>query len=69
MIPRRDRDTKVDLCPYIDTIYNQGNLGSCTANALCAAFTLELKRQCKEAGQTYVSFDPSRLFVYYNDCV
>ena len=66
MIPRRDRDPKVDLRPYIDTIYNQGNLGSCTANALCAAFTLELKRQCKEAGQTYVPFDPSRLFVYYN---
>ena len=66
MIPRKESDPKVDLRPYIDTLYNQGNLGSCTANALCAAFTLELKRQCKEAGETYVPFDPSCLFVYYN---
>ena len=66
MIPKKERDPKVDLRKYIDTIYDQGGLECCTANALCAAFTLELKRQSKEAKKTYVPYDPSRLFVYYN---
>jgi C1A family cysteine protease len=37
---------------------DQGNLGSCTANALCAAFAYE------SAG-----FEGSRLFLYYNERV
>merc|ERR1711972_1039787 len=42
-------------------IYDQGHLGSCTANALGAAFHFDLVRQgLKE-------FTPSRLFIYYNE--
>jgi len=42
-------------------IYNQGNLGSCTAQAICAAF------HYVQVKQNNVSFYPSRLFVYYNE--
>jgi C1A family cysteine protease len=46
----------VDLRNKLPVIYDQGNLGSCTANALCYCFD-------------YVddtNFYPSRLFLYYN---
>lgn len=46
----------VDLRPRMPPVFNQGQIGSCTANALCAAFAYD---------------DPSllgsRLFVYYNE--
>ncbi len=45
--------------PDIGFIYDQGELGSCTAQAASAAFRYELKRQ----GQP--DFPPSRLFLYY----
>ena len=45
----------VDLRSRLPPIYNQGNLGSCTANALVAAFAY------KSPG-----FMGSRLFLYYN---
>jgi len=54
----------VDLregCPK--EIYDQGNLGSCTANAIGAAFEFALLKQQLE------DFMPSRLFVYYNERV
>jgi len=54
--------TKADLrdrCPK--EIYDQGKLGSCTANAIGAAFEFDLLKQ----GLT--DFMPSRLFVYYNE--
>lgn len=53
--------TKADLRPKMPKIYDQGELGSCTANAIGAAFEFE---QIKE-GQT--DFTPSRLFIYYNE--
>jgi C1A family cysteine protease len=53
--------TKADLRPKMPKIYDQGQLGSCTANAIGAAFEFE---QVKE-GQT--DFTPSRLFIYYNE--
>jgi len=52
---------KVDLRSKMPKIYDQGELGSCTANAIGAAFEFE---QIKE-GQT--DFMPSRLFIYYNE--
>jgi len=54
--------TSVDLRPkeHFD-IYDQGHLGSCTANAICAAFHFEQVRQGVN------DFTPSRLFVYYNE--
>jgi len=51
----------VDLRPDMSPVENQGQLGSCTANALAGALEfLEIK-----SGQTLV--DLSRLFIYYNE--
>jgi C1A family cysteine protease len=49
--------------PTLSAVENQGELGSCTANALAGALEfLELK-----SGQKFV--DVSRLFIYYNERV
>jgi C1A family cysteine protease len=48
-------------CPK--EIYDQGNLGSCTANAIGAAFEFALLKQQLD------DFMPSRLFIYYNERV
>ena len=53
----------VDLRPFCPPIYDQGDLGSCTANALAAAYEFEKMKQ----SQPY--FMPSRLFIYYNERV
>jgi C1A family cysteine protease len=53
----------IDLTPFCPPVYNQGNLGSCTANALAAAYEFEKMKQ----KQPY--FMPSRLFIYYNERV
>jgi C1A family cysteine protease len=45
----------VDLRPRIRIMYDQGELGSCTANALCYSFI-----------NNDVTYQPSRLFLYYN---
>ena len=50
-----------DLRPQCPPIYDQGQLGSCTANALGAAFQFEQMKQSKP------NFIPSRLFIYYNE--
>jgi C1A family cysteine protease len=54
---------KVDLrpqCPKV--IYDQGQLGSCTGNAIACAIQFErLKQKLKP------DFVPSRLFIYYNE--
>jgi C1A family cysteine protease len=46
----------VDLRKKFSPVYNQGNLGSCTANALCAAYEYLTP-----------NFAGSRLFLYYNE--
>ncbi|MDQ1087507.1 C1 family peptidase [Siphonobacter sp. SORGH_AS_1065] len=53
----------VDLSPGCPPVYNQGGLGSCTANALGAAFEFAKTQQQKP------TFRPSRLFLYYNERV
>ena len=55
---------KIDLRPGCPPVYDQGELGSCTANAIGAAFEYELMKQNKTA-----DFMPSRLFIYYNERV
>jgi len=45
-------------------IYNQGHLGSCTANAIGAAFHFNEKKVHYDAEEDFV---PSRLFIYYNE--
>lgn len=54
---------KVDLRNQCPPVYNQGSLGSCTANALGAAFQFE---QIKQEKPNWI---PSRLFIYYNERV
>jgi C1A family cysteine protease len=51
----------VDLRAQMPPVYNQGNLGSCTANALGGAFQFEQMKQ------NMPNFIPSRLFIYYNE--
>lgn len=51
----------VDLRPGMPPVYDQGDSGSCTANAIAAAFDFEHNRQ----GNGFIT--PSRLFVYYNE--
>src|SRR6202158_6028384 len=54
---------KKDLRPGCPPVYDQGQLGSCTANAISGAIQFEQKNQ----GVTV--FTPSRLFIYYNERV
>ncbi len=54
----------VDLRPGCPPIYDQGQLGSCTANAIAAAIQFEQIRQ-----KAPTPFTPSRLFIYYNERV
>lgn len=56
----------VDLRQYVDHVYDQGQLASCTANALCGAYGLDLKKQSQTLLGDYYYFDSSRLFLYYN---
>ena len=52
---------KKDLRSGCPPVYDQGQLGSCTANAISGAVQFEQKKQ----GVTV--FAPSRLFIYYNE--
>lgn len=62
-IPRTHSAIKaVDLRSLCPPIYNQGELGSCTANALAGDYEFnEIKEKEKS------EFTPSRLFIYYNE--
>ncbi|HTR82088.1 MAG TPA: C1 family peptidase [Bacteroidota bacterium] len=52
---------KVDLRGKCPPVYDQGQLGSCTANAIAAAIEFDqMKQKIKY-------FMPSRLFIYYNE--
>jgi len=53
--------SKVDLHAGCPPVYDQGNLGSCTANALAGAIDFERKKQ------KLPFLSPSRLFIYYNE--
>lgn len=50
-----------DLRPSMPPVYDQGQLGSCTGNAIAGAMEYERDRQ------GLPDFAPSRLFVYYNE--
>jgi C1A family cysteine protease len=52
---------KVDLRPGCPPVLNQGQLGSCTANAIANAHRFDQMKQGDKA------FAPSRLFIYYNE--
>lgn len=52
----------VDLRPGCPSVYDQGNIGSCTANAIAGAIEFERRKAKQKPG-----FTPSRLFIYYNE--
>ena len=52
---------QTDLRAKCPPVYDQGKLGSCTANALAAAFDFDRKRE----GDDFMT--PSRLFIYWNE--
>jgi C1A family cysteine protease len=60
---KRKVPTRIDLSKQCPQVYDQGSLGSCTANALGAAF------QFGQIKQSIRNFVPSRLFIYYNERV
>ncbi|HTI35986.1 MAG TPA: C1 family peptidase [Vicinamibacterales bacterium] len=55
---------RVDLRSGCPPVYDQGELGSCTAHAIAGAVEFVMRRQ-----QVPDAFTPSRLFIYYNERV
>src|SRR3954452_20400298 len=56
---------KMDLRPQCPkTVYDQGELGSCTGNAIAGAIHFDRLKQTLTP-----DFVPSRLFIYYNERV
>lgn len=53
--------SSVDLRPGCPPVYDQGELGSCTANAIAGAIEFDRKKQ------NLPDFVPSRLFIYWNE--
>ena len=63
---------KVDLRDQMPPVYDQGDLGSCTANAVAACYQFDhrqLTGKCQCCGQPVKApdFTPSRLFIYWNE--
>jgi C1A family cysteine protease len=54
----------VDMRPQCPPVLDQGQLGSCTANAIGSAYEFDQMKQNVAA-----PFIPSRLFIYYNERV
>ena len=62
--PAKTLPPSVSLRKQMPPVYDQGQLGSCTANSIGAIIELnELKQKEKDAAT------PSRLFIYYNERV
>ncbi len=55
---------RADLRPHCPPVFDQGALGSCTANAIANAYRYDLLRQHGPG-----DFVPSRLFIYFNERV
>src|SRR5579883_525044 len=58
--------SQVDMRPQCPGVYDQGQLGSCTGNAIAGAIEFDQMRQHLGAP---CPFTPSRLFIYYNERV
>src|SRR2546429_2713567 len=52
----------IDFTSVCPAVYDQGQLGSCTANAIAGAIQFEQMKQ-----NLAQIFTPSRLFIYYNE--
>ncbi len=60
---QKEVPSKADLTQQCPPIYDQGELGSCTGNAIAGAVEFDLLKQ------HLPDFTPSRLFIYYNERV
>ena len=60
---QRNLPALIDLTALCPPVYDQGQLGSCTANAIAGAIEFEQGKQKQS------EFIPSRLFIYYNERV
>ncbi len=59
--PAAGLPANVDLRPGMPPVYDQGQLGSCTGNAIAGAIEYMRKKEALP------DFTPSRLFIYYNE--
>ena len=57
-ITNQSASERIDLRPFCSPIEDQGNIGSCTGQAVAGAIELLNKRNGKQS-------DVSRLFIYY----
>ena len=57
------KNVDLRLTGYLPPVYDQGQLGSCTGNAIAGAIEYCLRAQKKH------DYVPSRLFIYYNERV
>ena len=55
---------EIDLRDRFRHIYDQGHIGSCTANAIAAMLRYGRLRALNQVDD---KFDPSRLYIYYNE--
>lgn len=62
--PFQSKVEVVDWRSHCPPVYNQLSLGSCTANAIAAAYEFDQIHQGESKDDI---FTPSRLFVYYNE--
>jgi hypothetical protein len=58
--------TNEEWAQYWIPVYDQGQTGSCTANAVAAAYSFEYSRYKNITADTAKLFSPSRAFIYYN---
>lgn len=59
--PRAPLPKTANLSPLVTRVFDQGELGSCTANAIATAFIMNERQQVSQP------MTPSRLFIYYNE--
>jgi C1A family cysteine protease len=70
-VPKPDQVIDIDLRPLMPPIYDQGELGSCTANGIAAQVEFLMKKKLSEPIDKVTDpmpsppFTPSRLFIYY----
>jgi len=63
-IPSSRYHPKVNLSKYVVSVYDQGQLGSCTANALCGTYALDLQKQSETLrGTIYMHHDGPHVFL------
>jgi C1A family cysteine protease len=62
--PAKSLPAKVSLRKQMPPVYDQGDLGSCTANSIGAILEFNQRKQGEKDAAT-----PSRLFIYYNERV